>query len=313
MKVLITGGAGFIGSNLSKYFLESERFEEIRVIDNLSTGSRSNLTGLDVEFIEASILEDAALNKAAKNVDTIVHLGAIPSVPRSIANPMRSHEANITGTLMVLEAARRQNVQQVIVASSSSVYGANPKLPKREDDWTRPMSPYAVTKLATEGYALGYQASYGLKALAFRFFNVYGPGQAANHDYAAVIPKFIHAALSGEPAEVYGDGHQSRDFTYVDTVCQVIMDAVLNGKSSEAPVNLAFNTHTTLLELLKMIEELVGHPVKRIHYEPRRGDVKASQADPTAILEMFPDAHPIDLSTGLTNTINWFKGQFEYK
>src|SRR5699024_5610572 len=155
--------------------------------------------------------------------------------------------------------------------------------------------------------ALAYQASYGLKTLAFRFFNVYGPGQAADHDYAAVIPKFIDAALSGRPAEVYGDGPQSRDFTYVDTVCQVIMKAVLLKKSSSAPVNLAFNTNTSLLELLQEIEKITGQSVSRTHKEPRRGDVKASQADSSAIYELFPDVEPVALSVGLAETIEWFR------
>lgn len=309
MKVLITGGAGFIGSNLSSHFLESNNFETVRVLDDFSTGTKENLFGLDVELIEGSVLDHDALRSATTDIDSVVHLGAIPSVPRSIGDPVRSHDANATGTLMVLEAARKQEVQQVIVASSSSVYGSNPKLPKREDDWTRPMSPYAVSKLATEGYALAYQASYGLNTLAFRFFNVYGPGQAADHDYAAVIPKFIDAALRGRPAEVYGDGTQSRDFTFVDTVCQVIMEAVLQKKSSDAPINLAFNTNTTLLELLEAIEEIVGHRVRRIHQAPRRGDVKASQADSTAILNLFPDVKPVELSVGLANTINWYHSQ----
>ncbi|GAA2043625.1 SDR family oxidoreductase [Yaniella flava] len=307
MKVLITGGAGFIGSNLSKHFLDSNQFETVRVVDDLSTGSRKNLTGLDVEFIEGSILDKSILTHAMEEIDSVVHLGAIPSVPRSIAHPVRSHDANSTGTLMVLEAARAQEVEQVIVASSSSVYGSNPKLPKHEDDWTRPMSPYAVSKLATEGYALAYQAAYGLKTLAFRFFNVYGPGQAADHDYAAVIPKFIDAALTGRSAQIYGDGTQSRDFTYVDTVCQVITEAVLNKRYSNAPMNLAFNTNTTLLELLDEIENILGQKVERQHREPRRGDVKASQADSTSVSQMFPNVRPTKLSDGLTETISWFK------
>lgn len=306
---MITGGAGFIGSNLARHFLDSQSFETVRVLDDLSTGSKENLRGLNVDFIEGSVLDTSILNFATKGVDSIVHLGAIPSVPRSIANPVRSHDANATGTLTVLEAARQQNVEQVIVASSSSVYGSNPKLPKHEDDWTRPMSPYAVSKLATEGYALAYQASYGLKTLAFRFFNVYGPGQAADHDYAAVIPKFIDAVLNGRPAEVYGDGTQSRDFTYVDTVCQVIMNAVLQNKSSFSPVNLAFSTNTSLLELLQEIEKITGKSVCRVHKQPRRGDVKASQADSSAVYELFPGIEPVALEVGLAETIDWFRNR----
>ena len=205
MSVLITGGAGFIGSNLARYLLEHHLVGDVRVLDDFSTGYRHNLDGIDVVVTEGSILDYQTLVAAADGVDAIVHLAAIPSVPRSIANPRASHEANATGTLNVLEAARQVGVEQVIVASSSSVYGSNPQLPKSEYDWTRPMSPYAVSKLATEGYALAYQFSYGLKTLAFRFFNVFGPGQAAGHAYAAVIPQFLDAALRGQPAEVYGD------------------------------------------------------------------------------------------------------------
>lgn len=311
MKVLITGGAGFIGSNLSRFLLEQDWIGAVRVLDDLSTGSRDNLRGMDVQFIEDSILNMQALSTAAQGVDSIVHLGAIPSVPRSIANPRASHDANATGTLNVLEAARSEGVDHVVVASSSSVYGANPKLPKREDDYTRPLSPYAVSKLATESYAIAYGTSYGLSTLAFRFFNVFGPGQAAGHAYAAVIPKFLDAALSDRPLPVNGDGTQSRDFTYVDTVCAVIADAVRRKVSSPSPVNLAFGTNTTLLELAAEIGKLLGTELKLEFGDPRKGDVRASQADSSALLELFPDIRPADLNEGLKSTINWFKQQGE--
>lgn len=307
MHVLITGGAGFIGSNLARYLLGQPGVSGVRIIDDLSTGRRANLDGLDVEFVEGSILDLDVLDAVAAGVDSIVHLGAIPSVPRSIANPRASHEANTTGTLNVLEAARDKGVEHVVVASSSSVYGSNPKLPKSEFDWTRPMSPYAVSKQATEGYALAYQYSYGLKTLAFRFFNVYGPGQAADHDYAAVIPKFLDAAFDGQPALVHGDGGQSRDFTYVDTVCSVIHQAVTNRIYSPDPVNLAYGTNTTLLALLDEIEAQLGHPVAREHTDPRTGDVRASQADNTRVRELFPTVKPVELRDGLAATIDWFR------
>lgn len=307
MRVLITGGAGFIGSNLSRYLLENVEGVQVRVIDDLSTGRLSNLDGLDVEFIEGSILDYPTLLAAAEDVDSIVHLGAIPSVPRSVAAPRPSHEANATGTLNVLEAAREAGVDHVVVASSSSVYGSNPALPKNELVWTRPMSPYAVSKLATEGYALAYQSSYGLKTLPFRFFNVYGPLQPADHAYAAVIPKFLDAALEGQPAQIQGDGLQSRDFTHVDTVCAVITEAVRNKTSSEYPVNLAYGTNTTLLELLEEMESQLGFPIDREHVEPRTGDVRASQADGILIKELFPNVKPAPLADGLATTIEWFR------
>jgi len=306
MRVLITGGAGFIGSNLARFLLDSSEPAEVRVIDDLSTGFRENLNGLDVDLVERSILDCDALIKAATGMDAIVHLGAIPSVPRSIANPRASHEANTTGTLNVLEAARETGIEHVIVASSSSVYGSNPKFPKSEFDWTRPMSPYAVSKQATEGYALAYQYSYGLKTLAFRFFNVYGPGQAAGHAYAAVIPKFLDAALNGRPLEIHGDGTQSRDFTFVDTVCAVIEDALRRQVFSPDPVNLAYGTNTTLLELISLMEDQLGHPVEKNFTAQRVGDVRASQADNTRVRELFPEVQPVSLEQGLASTLEWF-------
>lgn len=305
MKVLITGGAGFIGSNLSRTMLAHEAIREVRVLDDLSTGHRSNLDGLDVDFREGTFLDREALLASVDGVDSIVHLGAIPSVPRSIADPVASHNANSTGTLYVMEAARVCGVGQVIVASSSSVYGSNPALPKSENEWTRPLSPYGVSKHATEGYALAYQASYGMNTLAFRFFNVYGPGQTAGHAYAAVIPKFIDAILRGMPIEVHGDGRQSRDFTFIQTVCDVLADAVMRRVSDSAPVNLAFGTNTTLLELIARLEDLVGHPCERNHVASRAGDVRQSQADGIRVKEMFPSIEPTSLDDGLRATLDW--------
>ena len=250
MKVLITGGAGFIGSNLARHINDVSPEWEVRLLDDLSTGYRENIDGLNAELFEGSILDFELLTRAAAGVDSIVHLAAIPSVPRSVAAPRPTHEANTTGTLNVLEAARDLGIDQVLVASSSSVYGSNPALPKSEFDWTRPMSPYGVSKQATEGYTIAYNFSYGTKNFAFRFFNVYGPGQAAGHAYAAVIPKFLDAALSKEPLTVHGDGRQSRDFTFVGTVCAVIATAITERTTSNDPVNLAFGTNTTLLELI---------------------------------------------------------------
>lgn len=305
MRVLITGGAGFIGSNLARHLTTWGEPMEVSIVDDLSTGSRRNLEGLDADFAEASILDLEALRSSAAGVDAVVHLAAIPSVPRSIGNPRASHEANTTGTLNVLEVAREADVEHVIVASSSSVYGSNPKLPKSEFDWTRPMSPYAVSKQATEGYALAYQFSYGLKTLAYRFFNVYGPGQAAGHAYAAVIPKFLDAALNGRPLEIHGDGTQSRDFTYVDTVCAVIRDALVRRVYSPDPVNLAFGTNTTLLDLVALMEEQLGHLLETTFTAPRVGDVKASQADNHRVRELFPDVEAVSLEEGLAATVEW--------
>ncbi len=304
--ILITGGAGFVGSNLARFVARQGGYA-VRVLDDFSTGRRENLVGFDVELIEGTLLDPDCVKAAAEGVESIIHLGAIPSVPRSIANPRASHEANTTGTLNVLEAARETGVEHIVVASSSSVYGSNPTLPKNEFDWTRPMSPYAVSKLATEGYTLAYQFSYGLKTLAFRFFNVYGPYQAADHAYAAVIPKFLDAALTGGTAQIYGDGEQSRDFTYVDTVCSVIFESVRSKIYSPDPVNLAYGSNTTLNALLVEIERQLGHPVAREYTHPRTGDVRASQADNSRVRELFPTVQPVSLTDGLAATIGWFQ------
>ncbi|GEP28557.1 NAD-dependent epimerase/dehydratase family protein [Cryobacterium levicorallinum] len=307
MKVLITGGAGFIGSNLARHINAQYPGWDVHIIDDLSTGYRENLAGIDAEFFEGSILDLEFLAAAVAGVDSVVHLAAIPSVPRSVAAPRPTHDANSTGTLNVLEAARTEGIEQVIVASSSSVYGSNPALPKSEFDWTRPMSPYAVSKQATEGYPLAYNFSYGMKNLAFRFFNVYGPGQAAGHSYAAVIPQFLDAALSGETLVVHGDGLQSRDFTFVGTVCDIIATAIAEGIHSNDPVNLAFNTNTTLMDLISRIEEELGHPVETKHQATRVGDVRASQSDGIRVRALFPKVVPVTLRSGLAKTVVWFQ------
>lgn len=307
MKVVVSGGAGFIGANLCRHLAASTEVDEVIAFDDLSTGFRSNLDGVGATLVEGSILDRDALESVVDGAAAVVHLAARPSVPRSIADPVASHDANATGTLNVLEAARHADGAQVIVASSSSVYGANPTLPKHEQLATRPMSPYAASKLATESYTLAWQHSYDMPTLAFRFFNVFGPLQAAGHAYAAVVPAFVSAALAGEPLTVHGDGTQSRDFTFVDTVCAVITDAVRRRVASPEPVNLAFGSRTNLLEVIELLQELLGHPVKVSHTEPRVGDVPHSQAANERLLELFPGVEPVDLRTGLEATIEWFR------
>jgi UDP-glucose 4-epimerase len=307
MRLLVTGGAGFIGSHLVRAALADPGFAEVTVLDDLSTGLRSNLDGADVELVETSVLDDAALDRAVAGRDAVAHLAAVASVPRSLKDPLASHEANATGTLRVLEAARRHNVAHVLLASSSSVYGANPELPKHELAWTRPLSPYAVSKLATEAYALAYQSSFGLPTLAFRFFNVYGPGQRHDHPYAAVVPRFVHAALSGEPVVLHGDGRQSRDFTYVDTVCRVLLDALRRRVAHPQPVNLAFGARTDLHELLDVLEEVLGRPVARRHAPPRVGDIRHSSADNRLLRRLFPQVSATALPEGLRATVDWFR------
>ncbi len=301
----MTGGAGFIGANLSRRL--REQGNDVVVVDDLSTGDLENLRDLDVTLVEGTILDPEVLDVAMQDASAVVHLAARPSVPRSISDPVASHLANATGTVEVLEAARRAGNLHVVVASSSSVYGANPTLPKREDLATMPLSPYAASKLATESYTLAYQHSFGLPALAFRFFNVFGPLQAAGHAYAAVVPAFVSAALDGQPLIVHGDGKQSRDFTYVDTVTEVIADAIARGVTSTSPVNLAFGTRTDLLSLIAELETILDMKVTVEHTETRAGDVKHSQADSTRLQELFPDVVPTALPDALRATVDWFR------
>ncbi|MFQ6854475.1 NAD-dependent epimerase/dehydratase family protein [Streptomyces sp. 35M1] len=307
MQIVITGGAGFIGGNLVRALTEQPQVTRLRVVDNLSTGDKANLVGLDVDFFEGDVQDAALLDRAFHGADAVVHLAALPSVPRSLQDPLASHHANATGTLQVLEAARRAGGPHVIAASSSSVYGSNPHLPKHEDLATAPMSPYAVTKLTTEAYLSAYHHSFGLPVLPFRFFNVYGPGQRADHPYAAVIPKWISAALAGEPVTIHGDGTQTRDFTYVGTVCRVLTDALLRRVVAPRPVNLAFGSRTSLLDLITEIESATGQLIGREHKALRTGDVPHSQADSARLRALFPAVTPLPIQEGVAATVGWFR------
>ena len=302
--MLVTGGAGFIGSAVCRALLA--RDAEVRVLDNFATGSRENLAGVDVDLQVGSILDPGDLSRAIRGVDSVIHLAARPSVPRSIVDPLASHEVNATGTLRVLTAARDAGAY-LCMSSSSSVYGANPTLPKREDLQCLPMSPYAVSKLAAESYCLAFAECYGMPTLPFRFFNVYGPRQSAGHAYAAVIPAFVTAALAGDPLLIHGDGRQTRDFTNVATVCDVLVQAALDQVVSRRPVNLAFGTRTSLLTVINLLEDILGRPVPRVHDDPRPGDVRDSQADNTALRGLFPDVRPTPLESGLAGTVSWLR------
>jgi UDP-glucose 4-epimerase len=312
MRVVVTGGAGFIGANLCRHLAENGH--EIVALDDLSTGRRENLAGVPVELLERTILSATDLDGVVAEADAVVHLAARPSVPRSIADPMASHLVNATGTVEVLEAVRRAGEQRgqlahVIVASSSSVYGANPTLPKHEDLAPRPVSPYAASKLATESYALAWAASFGLDVLAVRFFNVFGPLQPAGHAYAAVVPAFIDAALAGRPLPVHGHGTQSRDFTYVGSVCAVLADALERRVSSDGPVNLAFGSRVTLLEVIAELESILGRSLAIEHLSPRAGDVPHSQAETARLRSLFLGVDPVPLTAGLQSTVDWFRSR----
>lgn len=307
MRILVTGGAGFIGSNLVRQLLELGL--DVTVFDNLATGARSNIEDLPISFVVGDIRDKQSLAGAAPDADVIVHLAALGSVPRSMKDPATTHEVNATGTLNVLEVARQQGAY-VIYSSSSSVYGANPLLPKIERTWTQPISPYGASKLAAESYVLAYQASMQVPALVLRFFNVFGPWQQPDHDYAAVIPKWLWKTLRGEVIEVHGDGHQTRDFTYVDTVVDVLVSAVQSRLSPATPINLALGSRMSLLELIDQIEAATGLTPRIEHVNARPGDVRDSQNDPAELFTHFPDLRSSPLSDSLEKTANWLRDQY---
>lgn len=303
MSVLITGGAGFIGSSLAHALCS--RGDSVRVIDNLSSGLASNLHGTSAELVVGSILDKDALRSVLDDVTSIVHLAARGSVPRSVADPMGTHAANTEGTLAVLEAAREIGAH-VVFSSSSSVYGVNTTLPKKEEMWAQPMSPYGASKLAAESYCLAYRQVYEMDVMAFRFFNVYGPRQRADHDYAAVIPRFVWAALHNETLMIHGDGEQTRDFTHIDSVVRILLDAVDRRVSHDRPVNLAFGDRVTVNGIAHEVQRQVEKPARVVHADARVGDVRDSRNDPTLLLSLFPEsAKAVDFQDGISSVINW--------
>ena len=307
MKVVVTGGAGFIGANLCKNLCQQPFVERVAVLDDFSTGTLDNLQDVPVSLHEGSILIENDIDAVLAEADAVVHLAARPSVSRSLVDPIATHLANATGTLMVLEGARRHGVEHVVVASSSSVYGASRELPKRENAAPLPVSPYAASKLATEAYTLSYSHSFGLPVLVFRFFNVFGPLQSAGHAYAAVVPTFISCALADRPLPVHGDGTQTRDFTFVGTVVTVLTEALRRRVISPTVVNLASGSRVSLLELISLLEKVLGHDLPVEHLEPRSGDVRDSLADLTQLQQLFPRFQPTALDEGLRTTVSWFE------
>jgi len=306
MKIAVTGGAGFIGSNLVKKLLELDH--EVIVIDDLSTGLASNLENLNCNFHNISIVDSTNLYKFISLCEVIFHFAARGSVPRSISDPVATFQTNSIGTLNILEIARNTGAH-VIFSSSSSVYGLNTSIPKVESTWTSPLSPYAASKLSAEALLSAYANSYNIPVTNLRFFNVYGPFQRPDHPYAAVIPKWIRQALHGEPIEIFGDGEQTRDFTFVDTVVDVATTSLSKVAASGQVINLAYGNQISLNEIKKKLQEKFPNLVS--NYLPKRaGDVNHSQNNPERISKFFPDIIPTNFEIGFEKTFSWLKSKY---
>jgi UDP-glucose 4-epimerase len=302
MRVLVTGGAGFVGTNLTLSLLEHGY--DVKIFDDLSSGLEQNIPK-DAEFINASILDTSKLNNVIKECEVVVHLGARGSVPRSIKDPIATHDVNSSGTLNVLEAARSSG-SHYIFSSSSSVYGSNMTLPKSEDMVLRPLTPYAASKMSGEALSLAYAKSYELPVSTFRFFNIFGPWQRPDHEYAAVLPKWISKCLKGDEIEVFGDGLQTRDFTYVGTVVNIILSCISKKILHPEPVNLAYGNNISLSQVLELMR--LDFPNLKVKYlPPRKGDVLHSKNDPKLIKTLYPDITLDKFEVSLQKTIDWFK------
>lgn len=309
---LVTGCAGFIGSNLVEALVA--RGERVRGIDNFLTGKRENLDAArtgeganQVEFIEGDIRSLDDVRRAVEGVDYVLHQAALPSVPRSVDDPIKSNDVNVTGTLNVLVAARDAKVKRVVYAASSSAYGDNPTLPKVETMAPNPKSPYAVNKLVGELYCRVFHGIYGLETVGLRYFNVFGPRQDPQSQYAAVIPRFITSLLSGTPPTVYGDGEQSRDFTYIANVIEANLRACTAEKAPGSVVNIACGERYTLNQVLDLLRGLIGVDTPATYDENRRGDVKHSLADIDAAKELLGYAPVVTFEEGLRRTLAHFK------
>lgn len=304
MRFLVTGGAGFIGSNLVEALLE--RGHRVRVLDNFSTGKRENLSPFQnqIDLIEGDIRSYHLVQQAVEGVEVILHEAALPSVPRSINDPITTNEVNVIGTLNVLEAARKAGVRRVVYASSSSVYGNSPALPKDEDMVPNPLSPYAVSKLAGEKYCQVFSKIYGLETVALRYFNVFGPRQDPNSQYSAVIPTFIARMRNGGRPVIFGDGEQSRDFTYVANVVQANLLAASSDSDSGLVMNCACGERTTLNELVQHIAATTGRDPDAIYADPRPGDVRHSFANIDRAREHLGYEPTVGFAQGLRMTIN---------
>jgi nucleoside-diphosphate-sugar epimerase len=311
-RYLVTGGAGFIGSNLTGALLNAGH--RVRVLDNFLTGKRENLAGLAdahggaFELMEGDIRDPAATRKAVEGIEYVLHQGALPSVPRSVADPVLSNEINVAGTVNVLVAARDAGVRRVVFAASSSAYGDTPELPKRESMTPNPKSPYAAQKLAGEHYMRIFHEVYGLETVSLRYFNVFGPRQDPKSMYAAVIPRFITCVMRGEPPTVYGDGRQTRDFTYIDNVIQANLAACAAPKTACGGVfNIACGERVSLLDILGIVYALAGKRVDPVFEPSRPGDVRDSLADISRAREIVGYDPKVTFREGLEKTFAWFR------
>jgi len=306
-KFLVTGGAGFIGSNICKRLVEEGCF--VRIVDNLLTGKKSNLdTFIDkVEFVEADMGNDTVARSAMKDIEVVLHQGALPSVPRSVDDPAATHKHCIDATFTLLLAARDAGIKRFVYASSSSAYGDTPTLPKIETMSPAPLSPYAVGKLVGEYYCSVFHEVYGLETISLRYFNVFGPYQDPTSQYAAAIPAFVTAILKNEPPTIYGDGEQSRDFTYVDNVVETNLLAARAKHTAGEVLNIACGEAVTVNRIIDMVNEILDKNIKPIYTDPRPGDVKHSLADITAAEKLLGFKPIVEFKDGLKLAIEWYR------
>jgi nucleoside-diphosphate-sugar epimerase len=307
LRALVTGGAGFIGSNLALALLA--RGHEVRMLDNFSTGHRSNLEPLDAELVEGDLRSYERVAAAVGGVEVVFHQGALPSLPRSIQDPLTSTAVNVEGTLNVLLAARDAGVRRVVFASSSSVYGDAPGMPRRESQPVAPLAPYAVSKLAAEQYCMVANRVYGVETVALRYFNVFGERQDPLSGYAAVIPKFIRMMLDGQPPTIFGDGETSRDFTHVENVVEANLGAAVESGAAGRVMNIAVGSSHTLNELVSTLGRLLDSDLEPEYGPPRPGDVSESLADVSLARELIGYEPSVGFEEGLQRTIAWIVEQ----
>lgn len=308
-RYLVTGGAGFIGSNIVSALVEQGAM--VRVADNFSTGKRENLKAVadKIELLEGDLAELDFARCAVRDVDYVLHQAAIPSVPRSVADPVETNRSGVIATLNVLIAARESGVKRVTFASSSSVYGESVRSTKCEDMMLAPLSPYGVSKMAAEHYCRSFYAVYGLETVCLRYFNVFGPNQDPASEYSAVIPKFITTLLAGKPPTIYGDGEQTRDFTFVGNVVAANVHALTAPNAAGGYFNIAMGQATSLNQLVDMLNELIGTNIRPNYDPPRPGDIKHSTADVSKIREVMGYTSAISLIDGLRQTAEWYRSR----